>query len=174
MIFLTVGVNYYLISFLAVSFAKPYLQTVCSSLAEALAYATSGVIYQCLGARTSLVLALSLSSLAALAILIQGGAVDEDKQGTAFTILVMLTKFGISGTYNMQLCTLPVAFTPEVIAAGFGIAHFFAVIFNCTTPFVATMQEPYPIVIFAISSAIAATFSWFIKVDESQRRNKAA
>lgn len=68
----TDGVAYYLISFLAVTFERPYMSVLLSSVAEILAYVTSGYIFTKFGARTSLAFSLTLSAVAGSAILIYG------------------------------------------------------------------------------------------------------
>lgn len=152
----TVGVNYYLISFLAVTFERPYMQILFSSVAEILAYVTSGYIFTKFGARTSLASSLTLSAVAGCAILIYG---QENSDKVLFTVLVMLCKFGVSATYNLQLCTIPQAFPTSFIATGFGFAHFFSVVFSISTPFIADIREPVPIVLFSVLCAIAAIIS---------------
>ena len=155
---MTVTVNYYLISFLAVTFDRPYLDVATSSLAEMLAYATSGLLFRCLGPKASLFFSLALSSVAGFLLLIMSA-----RQDYVFTGLAMLCKFGISGTYNIQLCTLPLVFQSEFLATGFGIAHFFAVLFQMSTPFIATIAEPIPVVFFASLAAFGAICSLLLK-----------
>lgn len=48
---LTVGINYYLITFLAVTFTHPYMEVLSSTVAEIAAYATSGYLLSRLGLR---------------------------------------------------------------------------------------------------------------------------
>ena len=121
----TVAVNYYLISFLAVTFDRPYMQVFFSSIAEILAYATSGIVYRKLGARSSMSLSLAISTLGGYATWIISSRCSD----SVLTILVMLCKFGISGTYNIQLCAMSEVYPSSFLATGFGSGHFFAVIF---------------------------------------------
>ena len=65
---MTVSINYYLISFLAVTFTRPYLQVLFSTLAEIAAYASSGLLFKCLGPKPSLCLSLAISASSGLAI----------------------------------------------------------------------------------------------------------
>ena len=92
----TVAVNYYLFTFLTVTFEHPYMEVLFSTLAEILAYATSGYLFTRLGAKASLTLSLGLSALSGYAILLVGS-----EEVVFFTVLAMLCKFGISATYNV-------------------------------------------------------------------------
>ena len=94
----TVSINYYLISYLAVTFDRPYMQVAFSTLAEISAYATSGFLFKWLGAKTSLFLTFLISAIGGFAIYFYG---IEDNDSVLFTLLVMLCKFGISGNYNI-------------------------------------------------------------------------
>ena len=102
-VFTTVAINYYLISFAAVTFDKPFLNISCSSMAEALAYVTSGILFSFLGPKISLMSQMSLSAVTGLLLLLVGWVIPstEGNQGIFFTVLVMLCKFGISGSYNL-------------------------------------------------------------------------
>ena len=65
-IFLTVAINYYLISFAAITFDKPFLQVEFSSLAEAIAYLTSGFLIHFLGPKASISTLMALSAIGAI------------------------------------------------------------------------------------------------------------
>lgn len=67
----TVAIDYYLISFIAVTFERPYMQVLFSSLAEILAYATSGALYRRLGLKVSLATSLVISAIGGYSVLIQ-------------------------------------------------------------------------------------------------------
>lgn len=69
---MTVSVDYYLISFLTVTFERPYMQVIFSSFAEILAYATSGILFKKLGAKASLALTLLISAIGGLTICFYG------------------------------------------------------------------------------------------------------
>ena len=160
---LIVSINYYLISFLTVTFERPYIQVIFASLAEILAYATSGLLFKRLGAKASLALTLLISAVGGLTICFYG---VEHQNSIFFTFLVMMCKFGISGTYNIQLCTLVLVYPSSFIATGFGIGHFFGVIFQISSPFLAELKEPIPIAIFTGLCVLAAFISLFIKPRE--------
>ena len=157
---MTVSINYYLISFLAVTFSRPYLQVLFSTLAEIVAYATSGLLFKCLGAKPSLFLSLAISASSGLAICLSKPAI----------CLVMLAKFGISATYNIQLCTLVHVYPSSFLATGFGIGHFFGVLFQISTPFIAAMQEPLPIGIFSALSTLAALITPFLRINVAAKQ----
>ena len=64
----TVAINYYLISYLAVTFDRPYMQVAFSTLAEILAYATSGILFKWLGSKVSLLITFLISAIGGFAI----------------------------------------------------------------------------------------------------------
>ena len=158
---LTVGINYYLITFLAVTFDHPYMQVLFSTLAEIAAYATSGCLLSKLGVKLSLALTLAISALGGVSIM--AADYSQNQESALFVCFVMVCKFGISGTYNIQLCSLAEVFPTSFIATGFGVTHFFSILFSICTPFMATIKEPIPIVVFSILSTLAAIISLFIK-----------
>ena len=80
------------------------MQVLFSTIAEILAYATSGILFRKLGAKLSLVILLSLSAVGSILILIVG---TDNSGSVVFILLVMVCKFGISGTYNVRMCTMP-------------------------------------------------------------------
>jgi len=131
---------------------------IFSTLAEILAYAFSGVLFKKLGSKISLALTLTISALGGYAIWLLGF-----EQSSFFTVLVMMCKFGISGTYNIQLCSLAEVFPTTFLATGFGIGHFFSVIFQISTPFIAAMEEPVPVIFFASLCTVATVLSLMLR-----------
>ena len=103
-------------------------------MAEIISYITSGYLFSKLGARVSLCVTFAISAVAGFITLCYG---VSDDQGWLFMVLVMLSKFGVSGSYNIYLCSLPQVFPTYFLATGYGVCHFLAVLFQCVTPFIA-------------------------------------
>ena len=119
----TVAICYFLISFLAVTFPKPYQAVFFSSLAEIFAYLISGWASQKMGSRISLATFFTISAL--------GGFLmwSSSDNPLLLTSCVMMSKFGVSGTYNIQLCALKEVFPTNFVATSFGVMHLCTVCF---------------------------------------------
>ena len=74
---MTVAINYYLISFLAVTFKHPYMEVLFSTLAEILAYLVSGTMYKQFGIKVSMSASLVISAIGGYSVLIKESISDE-------------------------------------------------------------------------------------------------
>ena len=135
------------------------MNIAATSLAEIVSYVTSGFLLRKLGAKVSLSLSFALSAIGGF-LTLWHGQVQED---ALFIFLVMLSKFGVSGAYNIYLCSLPMAFPTYFLATGYGACHFMAVLFQCVTPFIASIEYPLPMLFFSIVCTIASASSIFFR-----------
>ena len=66
------SINYNVVNYIAVTFSKPQMVIIFQSIAEILAYSTSGILYSYLGVRKSFLISMVLSSASGFLAFIPG------------------------------------------------------------------------------------------------------
>jgi len=66
------SINYNVVNYIAVTFSKPQMVIIFQSIAEILAYLTSGILYSYLGVRKSFLISMVLSSASGFLAFIPG------------------------------------------------------------------------------------------------------
>ena len=97
-IWLTSSFNYFLIAYLVNTFEKVYISALCSSFSEFIAYAVSGIVYEKLGAKSTLASSFGISLVGGILILVYG--LNHQTHWTFF-LLVLFAKFGIASSFNV-------------------------------------------------------------------------
>ena len=97
-VWLTTSFGYYLLLSLVNTFDNVYETAVIGSIAEVVAYAVSGLFYEKIGVKLSLVLAFAISTLGGILILAYGLDHESDP---GFYIIFLFTKFGVSCLWNI-------------------------------------------------------------------------
>ena len=71
-----------------------------------------------------------------------------------YAFFVLLSKFGICITFNMNYIATQRLFPSVVLATVFGITNVFARFTTVLAPMIAEWEEPYPMAIFSIISLL--------------------
>ena len=151
-IWLSTSFNFYLIQFLINTFDQVYTSAVGSSISEILAYAFAGVLYQTSGIKASLFVSFGVAFIGGMAILTYGLA---HPKSLTFPLLVLVSKFGIACAFNIIYVSHSSVFPIAFAATAMGFCNFFARLFSASSPVLAQIEEPLPMVAFTFTSITA-------------------
>lgn len=152
---------YYIINFQVTHFKDAYTAVITSQIGEIMAKLPATFLYKIVGVKRSLALALSIACLASIAIIFYG----QSHQDTyTFFFLIFVAKFCVATVmcviYISHASLFPVMFA----ATSFGICNFLARIFAIASPIIAELEQPVPMICFAIASGVACILTNYIQV----------
>lgn len=155
-IWLTTSFNFYLIQFLINTFDQVYTSAIGSSVSEITAYACSAIIYSVLGINRSLFFSFGVAFCGGSALLAYGLA---HQQSFIFPVLVLVSKFGIACAFNIIYVSHASIFPIAFAATALGFVNFFARVFSASSPVLAQLEEPIPMIAFSLTSFIACVLA---------------
>ena len=158
-IWLSVSFNWYLLQFLVNTFENIYATGLGASASDIVAYALSGLIYEKLGIKLTIAICYASSTIGGLIILFYGLSHQET---WIFPILITLTKFGISCSFNVVYVAHSSLFPVLFAATAMGLCNIVARIFSSLSPLLAQMEEPDPMIIFTILTSLTFVIAFFI------------
>ena len=99
--------NYYLILYLVNTFEMIYVCALCSAASEMLSYFVSGYVFDYLGARKTYFASFAFAFAGGVLLLAVG---LQFQHSWTFVVMVMLAKFGIVSTQNVNYSAHPDVF----------------------------------------------------------------
>ena len=133
-IWLTSSFDYFLIAYLVNTFKKVYISALCSSFSEIIAYAVSGIMYEKMGARSTLASSFGISLIGGIIILAYGLSHQDN---WSFFLLVLFAKFGIASSFNIVYVAHCSIFPPLFASTALGYCGVLARIFSSISPLLA-------------------------------------
>ena len=131
-----------------------YNNSFGASIAEIGSVLAGGFLYKYLSAKKTFVISFALSLIGGLLILILGSTCT-----VLMPLFVLIVKFGISlsqvSCYIAQAELFPTLFA----ATSIGICSFSANIVTIAAPYIAQMNEPYPVLVIVLSCAAGISLS---------------
>ena len=104
------------------------------------------------GIKSSLFLSFGIAFTGGCALLSYGLA---NPQSIYFPIQVLVAKFGIACSFNIIYVSHSSVFPVAFGATALGFCNFFARVFSATSPVLAQIEEPLPIIAFTFTSVTA-------------------
>ena len=144
------------------------MNTLLSNLSQIPAYILSSLMYQVLGIKASLTTLFITSMLGAFLYMLS--ATDSV---VIFALLILMTKFGVTGTFNVAYFGTAHLFPAAFTSSAFGICNLVARLATIFAPLVAEMMPPIPMLLFSTLCAIGTICSYFI-LEEQYENNKIA
>jgi hypothetical protein len=141
-----------------------YTNIFVSSASELVAYVISGVLYQKIGIKLTLVVFFGISIIGSVTYMIFGDA-DE----ALVPIMILGAKFGVSSTFNIAYLAMPLLFPAIFCSTAFGVCNIFARIATVIAPELAEVPKPLPMLIFTIIAVAALVSSLFIIVKNKNK-----
>ena len=129
-VWLSTAFGYNLIFMLVNTFENVYLTAFTSSASEMIAYGVAGIFYQRIGVKLSLILAFAISTFGGIVILFWG---LDHQESVIFYVLILLAKFGVSCTFNINFLANNFFFPTLFAATALGICNFLARLFASTS-----------------------------------------
>ena len=99
LVWLSTSFGYYLILTLINTFKHVYITALSSSASEISGFILSGIFYERIGVKLSLILAFAVSTAGGVLILAWG---LQHQDSVLFFIFFLLTKFGVTVTFNIN------------------------------------------------------------------------
>ena len=87
-----------------------------------------------------------------------------------FPIQVLVAKFGIACSFNILYVSHSTIFPVAFAASALGFCNFFARVFSATSPVLAQIEEPLPVIAFIFTSLIACILALGIQTTPAHRQ----
>ena len=165
LVWLSTSFGYYLILSLVNTFSKVYVSGLTSSFSEMAAYIISGLFYEKIGVKLSLILAFSISTLGGIAILVWG---LQHEDSVLFFVFFLMTKFGVTCTFNINYAANSYFFPTLFATTALGICNFLARLASAFSFVVGEMEEPLPMYLFTILCGLSIIAAFFLKTSEEK------
>ena len=158
-VWLATAFGYYLILSLINTFDEVYVSGLTSSASEMIAYVLSGLLYDKIGVKLSFIIAFSISTFGGILILVWG---LNHESSIWFFVCFLLTKFGVTCTFNINFVANSYFFPTLFTATALGLCNFLARLASAFSYLVSEMEEPLPMYLFTILCALAGICSFFL------------
>ena len=153
---------YYLILSLINTFNDIYETAIISSVTEMCAYVISGLFYEKVGVKLSLILAFAISTAGGILILTWG---LDHQDSTLFFVFFLFAKFGISCTFNINFIANRYFFPTLFAATAMGICNFTAHVASVFSYPISSLEEPWPMLLFTICCGFTCIASFFLRIE---------
>ena len=156
----TASSNTYLLYFLVNTFERQNVTALFFTLADIIAYVLSSTIVEKFSAKQTLVASFGVATIGGLLTLTYG---LDHQDSIAFSAFVFLSRFGMSCAYGTVFYGNSKIFPEEVQATTIGVCSVVARIFCACQILFSQLEQPTPMLIFTISSAVTAILCFFIQ-----------
>jgi len=162
-IWLATSFGFFLILSLINTFEKVYLSALTSSFSEVCGYTISGLVYEKIGIKQSFLIAFAISAFGGILILTWG---LQNQSSTGFFIMFLLTKFGITCSFNLCFVANQFFFPTLFAATAIGACNFLARFASAFSYPISAMDEPTPMYLLTCFCAISAVCTVFLKTQK--------
>ena len=168
LVWLTTSFGYYLIFSLISTFDYVYISALISSTSEMIAYVISGLFYERIGVKLSLILSFTISTIGGILILIWG---LNHQSSVLFFLCFLLTKFGITCCFNINFAANSYFFPTLFAATAMGVCSFLARGASAFSFVVGEMSEPAPMYLFTGLCLLSIVASCFLKMEQETSKS---
>ena len=165
-VWLTTAFGYYLILSLINTFSDIYVTGLTSSGSEMIAYVVSGLVYERIGPKLSLIISFAISAIGGIMILSWG---LKHQDSPVFFVFFLLAKFGISCTFNINYTANSFFFPTLFAATAIGICNFGARLVTSFTYPVSMLDEPWPMILFTGLCCLTCLLSFFLRTEKEDK-----
>ena len=169
LVWLTASFGYYLIATLINMFDDPYETALTSAGSEMLAYLISGLFYERIGVKTSLILSYAISTVGGIAILSWG---LQNDGSVLFLLQFLMAKFGVTCAFNITFAANAYFFPVLFAATAMGVCNFLARLFSSFSFVFGRMEEPIPMILFTILVALSSVAPFFLVTTKKENKIK--
>ena len=167
-VWLTTSFDSYLLMFLVATFKNEYASGIGLGVADVVAFAIAGYVYQRVGVRISLIGTYILATVSGFILLTYG---LKHEESWVFVLLVFAARFGISFAFNIIYVAHAPLFPTLFSATAFGFCNFFSRIFSAFSSLFAALEEPTPMIIYTTLAGITAVLAFGIQPNP-ENKNK--
>ena len=166
LVWLSTSFGYYLILTLINTFEKVYVTALTSSVSEMVAYVLSGMFYERIGVKQSLIISFLVSTIGGILILSWG---LQHQDSNLFFVCFLLTKFGVTCTFNINFVANSYFFPTLFAATALGVCNFLARFVSAFSFVISQLDEPIPMICFTVLCGITVVTSFFLKTEEKPK-----
>ena len=145
-----------------------YVTALTSSASEIAAYIISGLFYEKIGVKLSLILAFGISTIGGVFILAWG---LQHQQSTWFFVFFLFAKFGVTATFNINFVANSYFFPTLFAATAMGVCNFLARFFTSFSFVISEMSEPTPMYLFTGLCGLTMVSSFFLRTSDDKKPN---
>ena len=84
-----------------------------------------------------------------------------------FLFLIMFAKFGVTVSFGLNYSANSYLFPTLFAATAIGLCNTFARAFSAVSPIISQLEEPIPMILFTVTSAITIFFIMFLHVPKN-------
>ena len=125
-------------------------------MCEIPAYFLSGFVYEKLGIKMTLIGFYGFSIFGSITYM---AVITENN--ILIAVMILLTKFGVSGTFNIAYLANASLFPAIFRSTTFGICNIFARVITILAPLIAETDDPFPMMTFTIMAGVGIAASLF-------------
>jgi MFS family permease len=133
--------------------------TITSSVAEIIACFSTSLITYLFNTKRGLIISYVIAILGALGFVFSANALDSN----LLPYFVLFTKLGVTMSFNISYVIMNELFPTLLKATSFGMCNIVARLITITSPLVAILPSPYPMLIFVIYACVTSFLCIFLK-----------
>ena len=150
-----------------IAFQLKYIQgnvfsnTLAAGLSEAPTVFISGLLYQSLGLKATLVLCFLFSLVGSISLLVFKAYVS------LIPIMIFAARAGVAASFSICYLANAQIFPTSIAGTAFSVCNVFAKLVTIMAPLSAEIQGDLPTIIFTVFSALAAIFSLLLRLEKN-------
>lgn len=142
-----------------------YENTIFCSSADTAGYLLTGILFQYMGGRISLMFSFSLTAISSLCI------INLSDSPSLIPIFLFCSRLGIAAACNVLTIVNILVFPPDFRSTSFGICNIFARMAAILAPMAAEVKYPFPYTFLITLTTVFAIISYFFS-ETSQDEDK--
>ena len=152
----TTTLNYFMVQYILNQFKDEYKASLMSATSDIIGFILGGLIFYKTGPKYLFIASNALACVGGIVLLVYG---LHHEGGWTLPALVFVSKLGVAVSLNTVWVAHNSIFPVLFSATALGMVNFFARLAGAFSPLFDLMEEPYPMLIFSISSGIASLLS---------------
>ena len=136
-----------------------YVNMIVSGIADTTASLISSYIGYKIGLKNGLIIGFVLSFISGFFLIF----ITQSSDPFTMAVLIIVSRFGISFSFNLCVLGTSEYFPLLFRATAYGICNVWARTITITSPIIAEVKEPYPMLIFAFASLLSIATCFILK-----------
>ncbi len=150
--------GYYLIMFNMKHLAgNIFTNTIFCSTADVLGYFTTGIIFQYVGGKKSILASFSIAGLSGM------GALYFKSRPDLISFFLFGCRLGVAAACNVVTILNLTVFPSDFMSTSFGICNIFARLSSILAPIIAELDDPLPFLVFCVVTSSCVFLAKFMQ-----------
>ena len=156
----------YLLVFLVNTFEKEYLASLGYSIATISSQILGAFLFDWFALKVNYIGAFILSLIGGLLVWLWG---LKNESSNLIFVLVLIASFGTYVAFQLIYLGHTKIFPTQFASASMGFCQVCAGMIGSFSPFISSIDEPVPIIVYSASVAVALFLTFFLRVDERKK-----